>query len=700
MFTAAGTVRRGRLTIIAGCVVALGLFGTTGAGVGASAAGVPQAAVAGVPSWATPANRVGAADPNQVIELRLWLGWRDEAAAAALAREVSTPGSPLYRQFLSTSSFIQRFAPDAAQVQAVQQWAAANGFGQAEVPASRLYVGVTAPVARVEQVFQAPLAEYTYEGVTMRAPASAPVVPSALDGRVRDVQGLDEHEKLYRPDHIGPDDQPAGPQAPPPTGFANAPPCSQYWGQLQDTTDPAPYGTAPNIVGCGQTPQSLRQAYGVSDAIGRGVDGRGYTVVVVDAWSSPTIVSDVNQWSQNHGVPQLASGQYTDATPPGLDQAPEGPSPANGLVDPQGWSTEETLDVEAIHGIAPGANIVYDGAVTPENLALEVAELNAIERHLGDEVSNSWGAAGNGTTEDQDIWDQMLAMSTSTGIGVYFSSGDSGAVEFPSALPAVTAVGGTSMELDSTGSVGLETGWETAKTILNGGVWSPTPPGAYQYGGGGGATTFAQPAYQQGVVPSPLAAHRVVPDVAAVGDPTTGLVIGQTQAFSDGTRYGEFREGGTSLSCPLFAGLMTLVSQSQQTSTATHTPVGFPNPALYKLYGTQAFRDVQPLAGPYGEVRHDYLSGTAGATNTTLRTFDVGEEHLSHLLTTAGYDDVTGIGTPNGELFLSLGAPPPAPVPESPLTPLLPLGAVALAGAAAASRHARRTRPRRVAPLG
>src|SRR4029079_17353910 len=102
---------------------------------------------------------------------------------------------------------------------------------------------------------------------------------------------------------------------------------------------------------------------------------------------------------------------------------------------------------------------------------------------------------------------------------------------------------------------------------------------------------FAQPWYQKGVVPSSISnwfgngPHRAVPDVAMVGDPTTGMLVGQTQTFSDGTYYDEYRIGGTSLSSPLLAGVMALADQA-----AGHAH-GFASPALYAKAGTSAFHD-------------------------------------------------------------------------------------------------------------
>src|SRR5262249_44193757 len=141
--------------------------------------------------------------------------------------------------------------------------------------------------------------------------------------------------------------------------------------------------------------------------------------------------------------------------------------------------------------------------------------------------------------------------------------------DFSASSPYVTAVGGTSLGVAANGGRAVETGWETTKSSLTKGTWSPVP-GAFLYGAGGGTSRlFAQPWYQQGVVPASLASQnqkghklgRVVPDVAMVGDPNTGMLIGETQTFPNGTYYDQYRIGGTSLSCPLFAGIMALANQ-------------------------------------------------------------------------------------------------------------------------------------------
>jgi subtilase family serine protease len=201
------------------------------------------------------------------------------------------------------------------------------------------------------------------------------------------------------------------------------------------------------------------------------------------------------------------------------------------------------------------------------------------------------------------------------------------------------------------GRTQFEQGWETGFSSLDGGIFDPPAPGEF-FGGSGGGTSrrWAQPWYQKTVVPRTLSTKwsrqpaRVVPDVAALGDPNTGFLFGLTQKFSDGTYFDVYRIGGTSLSSPLFAGVMALADQ-----VARH-PHGFANPALYRQYRTAAFRDIKP--GPKrGVVRNNFANdeNAADGITTSVRTFDL---PLS-IRTAAGYDDVTGLGVPNGAAFLN-----------------------------------------------
>ena len=107
---------------------------------------------------------------------------------------------------------------------------------------------------------------------------------------------------------------------------------------------------------------------------------------IIDAYASPTIVQDVNQWSTQ---PRAADVERR-AVPRRSSRRARSAAPQNKQQDPQGWYGEETLDVEAVHGMAPAANIVYVGA--PNNYQdLDAAMNHVVDRHLAQIVTNSYG---------------------------------------------------------------------------------------------------------------------------------------------------------------------------------------------------------------------------------------------------------------------------------------------------------------------
>ena len=208
--------------------------------------------------------------------------------------------------------------------------------------------------------------------------------------------------------------------------------------------------------------------------------------------------------------------------------------------------------------------------------------------------------------------------------------------------------------------------------------WLPGPPGEFLYGGGGGTSyEYAEPSYQEGVVPQVLAErnsaitgilNRVEPDISMDADPTTGMLVGETQEFPNGTYYDQYRIGGTSLSSPLFAGVMADADQ------AAGGALGFANPLLYKLAASpqaaSAFNDIVP-AGKQALVRVDYLNDVdrKEGTKTTVRVLDYeGREEFCSgtgnctkqkvaLSVTPGFDSMTGIGSPGNGLIAALATP-------------------------------------------
>jgi subtilase family serine protease len=619
-----------------------------------------RATLAGsVPSWATAANWKATANSSSYVNFRVYLAWRNSSDAASLAQAVSTPGNASYGKFLTPGQFQAQFSPAPADVNAVRSWLQSQDLTVDYTPTNNHYIAAEGTVAQVEAAFNVQLNEYKVNGLTLRAPSSALTIPSSLGGTVDGVIGVDQSMALLQPYILKQD-----PNASPSAGFRNAPPLSNYWAE-KTTANTPPFlpnyrGEARPWATKGYSPAQVRGAYGLS---GLSADGSGSTVAVVDAYASPTIEFDVNHYSQLHGLPTFKSGQFVQVVAPGTYNHPE-----SGIAqDPQGWYGEETLDVEAVHSMAPAAKIVYFG--TPNNYRDLDALLNhVVDRRIADIVTNSYGYSSEFLPPGYIVpLNETFIQGALEGMSFLFSSGDSGdetlgtttrtaTADWPASSPWVTAVGGTSLAVGQSNNYLFETAWGTSRNRLNCtgflstvNAWCSTE--TYLYGSGGGTSRiFAEPSYQQGIVPSVIAnrwgsAGRAVPDVSAVGDPNTGFLVGQTQRFSDGTYYDEFRLGGTSLSSPLMAGMLAVAQQLRGGQA-----FGFANPILYSLPAS-AYHDIVAPASTVAVVRADYVNSENDAAGIlySIRRMSV----LNTLRSIPGYDDSTGLGTPNGSAFFT-----------------------------------------------
>jgi subtilase family serine protease len=612
---------------VAAAALVLGTLALTGAATAQTAAG-PRVALAGSrPAWASAALAVGQADGSATVATQVYLAG-NSAGLAAYARAVSDPRSPRYQHFLSPAAVAQRFGATSRQAGAVEQWLRSSGLAVRRV--SLQEITATGTVTDAQRAYGTPLEEYRTSTGTFRAPARSVLVPAAVAADVLSVGGLENMPTLVRPASL---DNIAGP-ARRGVGTAKLPmsrgadgaiylgptPCSAYWGQLTDETDPAINGVHQPYDICGYTPRQLRGAYHLKSETGSGV-----TVAITDAYGSPTIVSDADTYAVNHGDQPFGPGQFSQTVTPAKW------TQENACGGPAGWAPEETL--------VPASTIsVYTQLF--EQAAAEGIEMSFSAGDCGAEDPTTVCGAGDDSTQPQ--------------------------ADFPDSDPWVTSVGGTAVEIGRHNNVLDAVPWGDDISLLENGSWVSLAtqgyePGGWFYGGGGGTSGpaaggrnafagFRQPWYQRGVVRKKLAESlltggtakhpmRVTPDVSLDADPQTGFLIGETQPLPDGvTGYAENEIGGTSLASPLFAGLVADGIQSHVLAR------GFVNPALYldftALRGL-VFRDlVSPsaAAAPY-----TILPPFAGAPAAAVR---LGDDEL--LVATPGYDDATGLGTPRG----------------------------------------------------
>jgi subtilase family serine protease len=597
------------------------------------------------PAWATPANLARAASGGDRLAFSVWLGWRNPAGLDATLTGLYDPASPENGRWLTPEEFHARYSPPQAQVDAVRKWLSDSGFAIVDVPRNRLFVTASGTVDQVEHAFDVHENLYRIDGRTVRAPDADPAVPAAISADVSAITGLDGSLALATPEHRSP--------APPPPAGTSVGPCSRYWGERTSTAFPNPYlpgAPLPWLI-CGYTPAQIDSAYGIDRLRGAGLDGRGQTIAITGAFFSPTIRRDANSFSREFGLPRLGSRNYREVTAPGTTRVPRDPA------ETQSWYIEQALDVEWAHAVAPGAKIVYVGAANDAG-GLDQALNEVVDRHLANVVSNSWGLPESFAPRGEILaMNAVFQQAAAEGIGVYVASGDDGdnrlaagkvSAGFPDSSPWVTSVGGTSLAISRTGDYEWEAGWGTTTTDWNGTRWAPKAPGEFMYGSGGGPShVFPMPAYQAAVVPLAEAtwkgiARRAEPDLAMDADPQTGVTFAQTYVDGNGRRrIIDSWIGGTSLAAPLVAGVMALADQR-----SVH-PHGFINPALYRLGGTPALRDVTGGHRSLAVLRNALAPD--GSILTRLRSLD----RDSSLAAGPGWDSVTGLGSPDVPWFLA-----------------------------------------------
>jgi subtilase family serine protease len=662
-----------------------------------------------VPAWLSQARQLGPADENTRVVFEAYLSWRNQSELEQLIEEQATPGNSRYGQFLTPEQFHAAFSPRSEDVALVQRTLSALGFNIRYTPASGLFVEASGTVGQIKQAFGVSQNLYSYRGKILRAHVEEPSLPAQLSGLVTSIDGLDDMRPLMKPALARP--LRAGTQQSlttdaiqPPLGFDNLFPCSNYWDDHHAelvSPSPFPYGANLPFQICGYTPQQVLAAYGADQVAETGLSVR---VAITDLYSSSTIVADVNRYSLNHDLPPLNAQNFSQILQQGVNQVPAG--------DPcgsQGWLEEETLDVTAVHSMAPNASILYVGGSCDQVDVLDegVAEeplYQVIDQKLADIITNSWGYIGEG-----DVPAARLAIDTSQllqaaaeGITVVVASGDDGdstqgpppvipvgSGSWPATSPYATAVGGTSLLVFNASGEKAEYGWASYFTtfngipVVNGKATKVTDQGwgpfeFYAGSGGGPSLIIPEPSYQLKVVPNIFATqtytadgtpvllngpHRVTPDIAMLADPDTGFLDGETfiiatppvdpgcTKLSKTTEYCESYIGGTSLATPLFAGVMALVDERRFAQGLG--PIGFVNPALYALHvggtGSNApIVDVNAPSEPLGELF--ILPGIFGGFETLDSYPDsngnIVENVDSSLRSAPGYDNVTGLGVP------------------------------------------------------
>jgi subtilase family serine protease len=423
------------------------------------------------------------------------------------------------------------------------------------------------------------------------------------------------------------------------------------------------------------TPQAIQSAYNVGPLYAAGNDGHGVTIAIVDSWGSDTMAHDLHVFNNAFGQPHMC-GEEGVTCAPGMPTFtvwhPNG-SPATtpskggtGLEDKSAWALEVALDVETAHAMAPGANILLVAVTGSETLGVQgfpnmmKAEKYVVDNNMAQVITQSFASAEDafGSAQSLENLRDAFKAAAAKGVTVFGSSGDGGTangtkqpvgkggnlipyptVEWPASDPLVTGVGGTYL---CTNPLAGTNDPRTPYFVLGVGAkcgsntYNPTHTLAVVagwFGGGGFSQVFPKPSYHtpRPAGPTPIGSTRGVPDIALQASAGTGALVylslppdGNSSNVGD---TGWYDIGGTSLSAPQWAGLAAIGAQMKGHG------LGLINPALYQI------------ASNPSDYASDFYDVATQNTNQ-------GDPSIPGYPATAGWDPVTGLGTPNAANLL------------------------------------------------
>ena len=502
-----------------------------------------------------------------------------EAAFQQLLKDLHTPGSPNYHQWLTPDEIGNRFGPAAGDLDAVTGWLRSSGFSVSRVSRAGRFIEFSGNVGQVNAAFHTQIHEYMVNGALHHANATEVQIPQALAGIVKGVSPLNDFrpQSLSRAGGKGRYDAAARQFVP------------QF--TLPSSWSPLLYGVAPADF---YTEYDLAPLYTAS------VTGAGKTIGIIDESNI-----DVNLGNAYRSVFGLAANPVQvvlDGGDPGMNSS----------------DVESYLDVEVAGAVAPGATVnLYISAGSPYQDPLALAALRAVEDNQADVLSISWGAGEQELeASGNQFWSALWEQAAAQGQTVLVSAGDMGqlpdedyafiglftapAVNGLASTPWNVAVGGTDFYYSdyASGAPSASTLWNATndpatkgslKARLPEQVWNdPFGLDAISnglerneiYAGGGGASNcttvntttntcvsgYPKPSWQTGPgVPSD--GVRDIPDVslfASNGANFSGYVTCDYEGACTPDSSGNFGfdfVGGTSASAPAMAGIMALVDQ-------------------------------------------------------------------------------------------------------------------------------------------
>jgi len=447
---------------------------------------------------------------SHLLEMRIILSLRDEAALDRLLAQLHDPAAPQFHRWLTPAEFNARFAPRQAGFDAVQDWLKSEGVTITSADREGRYIDFTVPAGEAERLFNVTIAA-SADGRNY-ANLTDPSIPAHLAGVIAQVDGLDNLRRAV------PMARRLGPQSISGSAASGTP-----W-YLYDGYE-------------GFGPADMRTFYDESDAL----DGHGQCIGLVE--DSDWIDSAVTLFDQQFN---LKTGPVSRVLAGGINPGINGDE------------TETLLDIQWAHAIAPAAALrVYLGPRMGNILA---SITQAVRDNRCAAIDISFGYCGTSPTFYSKTLDSLFKQAAAQGISVFVASGDDGVdnclnmtpnVSEMAADPNVTGVGGT-MFIPNYDGNGDDVGFVPEQ------VWNEPGGGA---SGGGASKIFTKPAFQESNL-TPNDGRRDVPDVAMIaGSPA--VYLGNDDRTGGHHAFLDCCWGGTSLGAPMFAGIAALINQNQ-----------------------------------------------------------------------------------------------------------------------------------------
>jgi len=555
------------------------------------------------------AKLVGKSDTQQRIRVSIYARRNPNSRGETqLAVEKMSGELPGKRRTLSKQEFDAAYGADPKDLKKIADWAESNKLKALESSVPKRRVMVEGTIGDVENAFGVELNEYEHPTTgRFRGREGVVHIPADLDGVIEGVFGLDTRS-VGRPRLRRADVAPV-----------------RWRSQSQDHTPavkkrkarPAKASAISNPFPGSFFPPEVAQLYDYPATL----DGTGQNVAIFafNGGTDPDPRGGYKLSALKAYFEQVLGGVTPSITDVVVQGPGNDPGPDNKQSDRRGDSTGEVmLDMCVVGSVAPGAKIfMYFTEFTTQGWIDALSD--AISGNNGISVISI--SYGNPEDDPNGAWtpmgvkqvSQSFAAAKAKQITICCASGDDGSsdedvgsrahVDFPASSPNVLGVGGT--ELVASGGAN--------PTIANETVWNELLHGEGA-GGGGISSVFTKPPYQNGVSVPPSAnpPHRIgrgVPDVAAVADPVTGVVV----MHIDGEHLEAI--GGTSAATPIWAALIARLNQG------LNAPCGFLNTVLYTRFSSGVLRDI--------------TEGNNGA-------YQAGP----------GWDACTGLGSPQGQRLL------------------------------------------------